>query len=95
MTDANFPEICPHCDQPQPASEMDQHIATAHADLPACTATLDSEHYTDVLHCVLRAGHRKGHGEYGDRHISERRPYGRTVWVDTADGATPHREQQP
>jgi hypothetical protein len=85
------PELCPHCNEPQPAPDMDQHIATAHADMPPCTATLDNEHSGGTLPCVLRAGHRKGNGEYGEWHVSARRePVGRTIWNDTADGATPH-----
>lgn len=84
-------EQCPHCDQPQPADETDQHIATEHADIPPCTATLDNETTSGTLHCVCRAGHRKGRGEYGDWHVSARGPAGRTVWNDAARGATPHR----
>lgn len=87
-----IPEECPHCDQPHPAGEMDRHVTTVHADLPPCTAALDDEHYDGTLHCVLRTGHRSGHGEYGDYHVSARGPVGRTVWNDTAAGATPHKE---
>lgn len=87
-------EICPHCDQPQWPSRMDEHIATAHANIPPCTATLDDEHYDDTLHCMLRAGHRSAHGEYGDYHASTPGPNGRTVWNDTAPGATPRQERQ-
>jgi hypothetical protein len=91
-----IPELCPHCDEPQPAIRMDEHIITAHAHIPPCTATLDNEHTDGVLCCVLRAWHRSGHGEYGDYHVSARGPIGRTVWNDSADGATPHRvEEQP
>lgn len=91
----SLPELCPHCDQPQDPSQTDEHVATAHADIPPCTATLDDEHYDDTLHCVLRAWHRSGHGEYGDYHVSARGPVGRTVWNDTANGATPHRVSDP
>lgn len=84
-------EACPHCDTFQWPSRTDQHVATVHADLPPCTARLDNEYgsYT----CILRAGHRIGHGQYGDYHASVIGPNGRTVWNDTADGATPHKEQ--
>ncbi|TVZ96488.1 hypothetical protein [Streptomyces sp. BK340] len=93
---ASLPELCPHCDQPQPAPDTDQHIATAHADIPPCTATLTNDTTNGVLHCVLRAWHRRGHGEHGEWHVSARGPVGRTIWNDTADGATPHRtEEQP
>jgi hypothetical protein len=84
-------EVCPHCDQPQPANQTDEHVATAHADIPPCTASLNGEY--GLYTCVLRAGHKSGHGEYGDYHVSARGPVGRTVWNDTADGATPHEEQ--
>ncbi|MGY5048268.1 hypothetical protein ACWDE0_21950 [Streptomyces sp. 900105755] len=92
MTDLNntIPEICPHCDQPQPRGNIDEHIATAHANIPPCAATLDNQHTNGVLHCVLRAWHRKGHGEYGEWHVSARGPAGRTIWNDDADGATAH-----
>ncbi|CUW31736.1 MULTISPECIES: hypothetical protein [Streptomyces] len=87
-------ELCPHCEQPQPASETDQHIATVHADIPPCTARLNSEH--GVYTCVLRAGHRSAHGEHGDYHVSARGPVGRTIWNDNATGASPHHaEEQP
>lgn len=91
------PELCPHCDRPQPANDMDQHVATAHADIPPCTATLDNQTTDGTLHCVMRAGHRIRHGGYGEWHVSARGPVGRTIWNDTAIGATPHRieEQLP
>lgn len=85
-----FAEICPHCDQPYASADMDRHVATAHADLPECTARVDSEY--GLYTCVLRAGHRSGHGEYGDYHVSARGPVGRTVWNDSAKGAAPHKE---
>lgn len=84
-------EVCPHCDQPQWPSRTDEHIATAHADIPPCTARLDNKY--GVYTCVLRAWHRSGHGEYGDYHVSAHGPLGRTVWNDTATGAIPHKEQ--
>jgi hypothetical protein len=83
-------ELCPHCNQPQPRSQTDQHIATAHADIPPCTARLDSEH--GVYTCVLRAGHQ--HDQYGTWHVSARGPVGRTAWNDSAPGATPHRTEE-
>lgn len=87
----NFPsEVCPHCDQPQSPDQTDDHIATAHADISPCTATLDNEHTDGTLACVLRAWHRRGHGEYGDYHVSARGPLGRTVWNESAQGAIPH-----
>lgn len=96
MTDDFITELCPHCDQPQPPSELDNHVATAHADKPPCTATLDNEHTKGTLRCVLRAWHRSGYGQYGEYHVSERGVVGRTVWNDSAQGATPHRiEGQP
>lgn len=88
------PELCPHCDQPQPRGDIDEHIATVHADIPPCTAALDNQHTDGTLRCVLRAWHRKGHGEYGEWHISARGPVGRTVWNDRADGATPHHVEE-
>jgi hypothetical protein len=83
-------ELCPHCDEPQWPSRLDAHVATAHANIPPCTARLDNEHTSGTLRCVLRAWHRSGHGEYGDYHVSARGPVGRTVWNDSAEGAVPH-----
>lgn len=85
-----FGDKCPHCDQHPPRNRLDEHVATVHADLPPCTATLDNEHYDRTLSCVFRVGHRDG--EYGDYHASARGELGRTVWADWAKGATPHRE---
>lgn len=87
---SHIPELCPHCDQPQPPDQMDQHVTTAHASIPPCNATLTNQHTDGTLRCALRAWHRTGHGEYGDRHISARGPAGRTVWNDDATGATQH-----
>lgn len=88
-------ELCPHCDQPQPRSQIDEHIAADHANIPPCAATFASRHTDGVLHCVFRAWHAKGRGEYGEWHASARGPVGRYVWSDTADGARPHRLPEP
>ena len=87
-----LPEECPHCEQPYPAADMDQHITTAHADLPPCTATFFDGGHSLYL-CVLRAGHKSAYAHHEYWHVSVRGPVGRTVWNDTADGATPHKEQ--
>lgn len=88
-------EICPHCNEPQPPSRTDKHVATVHADIPPCTATLATESTDGTLRCVLRAGHRSAHGEYGDYHVSACGPVGRTVWNDSAEGSTPHDAAEP
>lgn len=80
-------EECPHCEELLPRNRLDEHVVTAHADVPRCTATLSSDH-SGLLHCVFRAGHREG--EYGSHHASKHGPMGRTVWADWAKGATPH-----
>lgn len=85
-------EECPQCEQPQHANRMDEHLATTHADIPPCAATLDSEHTDGVLACVLRAGHRSWYAPGYYWHVSARGSAGRTVWNDTAVGATPHKE---
>jgi hypothetical protein len=93
---------CPHCTETHPRNRLDQHITTAHADLPPCTATFtyprsNVEHCSagsDVVHrCAFRVGHRDG--EYGDWHATARTSAGRTVWNDGATGATPHQEPKP
>jgi hypothetical protein len=84
-------ELCPHCDQPQWPSRTDEHVATAHADIPPCTAAIDTAH-RGLLACICRAGHRRGRGEYGELHVSASGPLGRHVWNDTAPGVTPHKE---
>ena len=87
------PEECPHCDDPQPSEQMDAHIATAHADLPPCTARIDTEH-GETYRCAFRAGHAKG--LYGKWHASaQSEALGRFVWNDSAPGATPHRGPEP
>ena len=84
------PDICPHCDQPQDPARTDEHITTAHADIPPCTATLDNANTDGPLTCILRAGHPSRYRGPGNWHISALGPAGRTVWSDAADGATPH-----
>jgi hypothetical protein len=84
-------EECPHCEEPLSRNRLDEHVATAHADLPQCTATLTTEHTDGTITCVFRAGHRDG--EYGSHHASAHGEMSRTVWADWARGATPHREQ--
>lgn len=85
-------EVCPHCDQPQWPSRTDEHLATTHADIPPCTANISIVEY-GVYRCVLRAGHKSAHGQYGGYHASKPGPNGRTVWNDAAAGAAPHKEQ--
>jgi len=87
-------EECPQCEQPQHANRMDEHLTTVHADIPPCTATLDNEHSGGVLACVCRAGHRSWYALGYYWHVSAHGPVvGRTVWNDTATGATPHKEK--
>lgn len=86
----DLPELCPHCNEPPPRGRIDEHVATNHADIPSCTATLQNQYSDGLLRCVLRVGHEPGYGEYGGWHVSAHGPAGRTVWQDWADGATPH-----
>ena len=80
-------EACPHCDEAPPRNRVDEHVRSAHADLPRCTARIDNEH--GLYTCAFRASH-KG-GEYGKWHASASGgPAGRTVWNDRARGAIPH-----
>ncbi|MFK0140677.1 hypothetical protein [Streptomyces murinus] len=90
MSDRWYPsEQCPHCDQAPTANRLDAHLATAHADLPDCTATLTDE---DGGHtCAMKWAHI--FGEYGLSHASVCGPMGRLIWSDTAPGATPHQDQ--
>ncbi|MET9073906.1 hypothetical protein ABZX95_17400 [Streptomyces sp. NPDC004232] len=81
---------CPHCPERVPRSRLDEHVTTAHAELPPCTATFDTGH--DLALCAYRVGHRDG--EYGDWHATARDEMGRTVWNDAAHGATPHRAEE-
>jgi hypothetical protein len=84
-------EKCPHCDDELNRSRLDGHVATAHADLPPCTATLSNQHTEGTTVCAFRVGHRDG--EYGDWHATALTSvHGRTVWNDSAKGATPHTE---
>lgn len=95
MSHDRLPEICPHCAEPQDPRQTDEHVATAHADIPPCTASLDSRYGDGILTCVLRAQHSSGSRDDGDWHVSARGPAGRTVWNDSAIGATPHVDEQP
>lgn len=89
-----IPEECLHCDQPYPAADIDEHVTETHADLPPCTASFfDGGH--SLYTCALRAGHKSAYAAFGHWHVSARGPIGRTVWNDTADGATPHKEPAP
>lgn len=82
---------CPHCDEHPTANRLDEHIATAHSDLPECTARIDGEHGTYT--CAFRVGH--SDGEYGDRHASIYGSVGgRSIWADWAPGAVPHRNEE-
>lgn len=90
-----FDEECPHCDDAPPSRQIDIHIARAHADLPPCTARIETEH-RETYRCAFRAGHDKG--QYGKWHASARGNgdvTGRYVWNDGARGATPHRAPEP
>lgn len=81
---------CPHCPERVTRSRLDEHVTTAHADLPPCSATFDTG--LDLVLCAFRVGHRDG--EYGDWHATARDEMGRTVWNDGAHGATPHRTEE-
>lgn len=83
-------EDCPHCEEPQPAQQMDAHVSSAHGDLPPCTARIEPDH-GGLYTCAFRVGHKNG--EHGNWHASTRgeaEVSGRYVWNDTAKGATPH-----
>lgn len=86
-----LPQECPNCPACPDWTELDTHIATAHSELPACTATLDDDHTGGILHCSFRIGH---HSEdFGDWHASKSvYPMGRTIWNDASKGATPHQD---
>lgn len=91
MSDDWYPhELCPHCDQSPTANRLDEHLATAHADLPDCTARYsgDDGEYT----CAMKAAHVLG--EYGLSHASVCGPMGRTIWNDTLPGASPHQQKE-
>lgn len=81
-------EQCPHCDEHPTANRMDEHVRTTHADLPDCTARVDTD-AGGLYTCASKAGHKDG--EYGEWHASIRGEMGRYVWNDTAIGAVPHR----
>lgn len=84
-------QACPHCPEYPTVGELDDHVASAHSDLPPCTATLDSECENGILYCAFRVGHRSE--DCADWHASHRQgPAGRTVWNDAERGATPHRQ---
>lgn len=85
------PESCPHCNDHQSRGKLDEHVATAHSDIPPCTARI-SPRTGGLNTCSFRVGH--GDGEYGDLHASRQGPMGRHVWRDTASGAVLHREPQ-
>lgn len=93
MSWPEIPEACPHCDATPPAKQLDTHVAREHADLPPCTARIDTE-YRETYTCGFRVGH--DGGEYGTWHASKRDEHmGRNIWNDTATGATPHRPPEP
>jgi hypothetical protein len=83
-------QACPHCPEYPERSALDEHVASVHGDIPACTASLDSEYQNGILNCAFRVGHRSE--DYGDWHASTPQGLaGRTVWNDSSRGATPHR----
>lgn len=89
MSDLDVHEECPHCDDAPPSRQLDAHVARAHADLPLCTARIETGH-GETCTCGFRAGH--AGGECGTWHASKRdADMGRYIWNDTATGATPHR----
>lgn len=95
MSSFDVQEECPHCEELQPSRQLDTHVAAAHADLPPCTARIETA-YRETYRCAFRAGHEKG--KYGCWHASTcGEPTGRHVWNDRAMGATPHvaRPEQP
>lgn len=58
-----LPEQCPHCNEPYPATDMDAHVTTAHADLPPCTASFFGGGHS-LYTCALRAGHKSAYLDY-------------------------------
>ncbi|MFM9636001.1 hypothetical protein [Streptomyces turgidiscabies] len=95
MSEPDVREECPHCDAAPPSRQLDMHIARTHADLPPCTARIETEHRETYV-CGFRAGHAKERGEYGAWHASKRdADMGRYIWNDTATGAIPHRDPDP
>jgi len=89
-------EECPHCDAAPPSRQLDMHVARQHADIPPCTARIETEH-RETYRCAFRAGHKEGRGEYGAWHASAHgSSFGsRHVWSDNARGATPHQPPEP
>jgi hypothetical protein len=93
MSDYDIPEECPHCEEAPPSRQLDAHVASVHADLPSCTAFIETEH-RETYRCSFRAGHNGG--EYGTWHASKRgADMGRYIWNDTATGALPHQDPEP
>lgn len=89
MSDTWYPhEECPHCPESITANRLDRHIATVHADLPDCTATLTDDGGPT---CAMKWPHVLG--EYGLSHASVCGPMGRLIWSDSVPGATPHKDQ--
>jgi len=86
------PHRCPHCPEHLSVDQIDDHVATAHQNIPPCTATLEGAGLDGTLHCAFRAGHRSPYyPDYDDWHASRWQPLaGRTVWKDSATGAAPH-----
>jgi|tagenome__1003787_1003787.scaffolds.fasta_scaffold20983200_11 hypothetical protein len=84
-----LPQACPHCPEYPDWTGLEDHIAAAHSDLPACTATLTAEYTGGTVRCAFRVGHRSE--DFGDWHASKSVwPAGRTVWNDGVPGAVPH-----
>ncbi|MFK0018230.1 hypothetical protein [Streptomyces sp. NPDC090798] len=82
-------ERCPHCPDHILRNRLDEHVATTHADIPPCTATITNTTTDGVQSCAFRANHTEG--QYGEWHAGKASPYGRHVWNDSAIGAVPHR----
>jgi hypothetical protein len=61
-----LPQACPHCPEYPDWTELEDHIAAAHSDLPACTATLTAEYTDGTVRCAFRVGHRSE--DFGDWH---------------------------
>lgn len=82
-------ERCAHCDQTPTADQMSEHLATVHAELPDCTARIDTD-YGEAYTCAYKAGHKNG--EYGEWHRSLPGATwaGAYQWNDDARGAVPH-----
>ncbi|MCX4704378.1 hypothetical protein [Streptomyces sp. NBC_01373] len=83
-------EKCPHCNAYERRTTLDWHIATDHADLPSCTASIVDDTANETIHCAFRVGHRD---EHGDLHAGPLEKCGRLRWADWAHGATPHQSE--